>query len=208
MAEDQWYYARAGQQFGPVLSSALQQMAMTGQLSAQDMIWQNGLAAWIPAGTVPNLFPATPNMPVYQLEVAGFWLRFAAMILDLILMVVWVVIITVAAGLVISATAIDINGRDYNAVVAVIYILYFIGSWLYYALLESGPKQSTLGQRAIGIKVTDLEGRKISFGRATGRFFGKMISQIIFFIGYIFAGFTDKKQTLHDLIAGTLVVRS
>ena len=57
----------------------------------------------------------------------------------------------------------------------------------------------------MGIIVTDETGGRISFGRATGRYFSKIISAMIFWIGYIMAGFTDKKQALHDVIANTLV---
>ena len=80
-------------------------------------------------------------------------------------------------------------------------------SWLYFALLESSPKQATLGKMALGIKVTDLDGNRISFGRATGRFFAKIISGVILMIGYIMAAFTAKKQALHDIIASTLVIK-
>jgi len=58
----------------------------------------------------------------------------------------------------------------------------------------------------LGIRVTDLNGNRISFGRATGRYFAKIVSSLTFMIGYIIAGFTDRKQALHDMIAGCLVV--
>jgi uncharacterized RDD family membrane protein YckC len=73
--------------------------------------------------------------------------------------------------------------------------------------MESSYLQATLGKMAIGIVVTDLEGKRISFARATGRHFAKIISGFILFIGYIMAGFTQKKQALHDLIADCLVVK-
>jgi uncharacterized RDD family membrane protein YckC len=72
--------------------------------------------------------------------------------------------------------------------------------------MESSSKQATLGKLALGIVVTDLNGNRISFGRATGRYFGKIVSGMIFAIGYIMAGFTEKKQALHDMIASCLVV--
>ena len=81
-------------------------------------------------------------------------------------------------------------------------------SWIYEAALESSPYQATLGKMALGMKVTDLAGNRISFARATGRHFAKYVSGMIFFIGYIMAGFTERKQALHDMIAGTLVRRS
>ena len=87
------------------------------------------------------------------------------------------------------------------------YGLFFVGLWLYFALMESSSWQATLGKKALNLQVTDLEGRRISFGRATGRFFGKIISGAILYIGYIMAGFTERKQALHDMLAGCLVLR-
>ena len=79
--------------------------------------------------------------------------------------------------------------------------------WLYYALLESSSWQATLGKKALGLEVTDLERRRIGFGRATGRTFAKIISAMILYIGFLMAGFTEKKQALHDMMAGCLVIR-
>ena len=67
---------------------------------------------------------------------------------------------------------------------------------------------ATPGKMACGIKVTDLDGRRISFGRATGRFFGKILSTLILLIGFLMQPFTARKQALHDILAGTLVVKS
>jgi uncharacterized RDD family membrane protein YckC len=58
---------------------------------------------------------------------------------------------------------------------------------------------------ALGLVVTDLDGQRISFGKASGRHFGKIISSLILCIGFIMAGFTERKQALHDIMAGTLV---
>jgi uncharacterized RDD family membrane protein YckC len=83
-----------------------------------------------------------------------------------------------------------------------------VGQWLYFSLQESSDRQATLGKRVMGIKVVDLEGRRITFGRATGRHFAKLLSGLICDIGFIMAGFTERKQALHDMIASTLVVRA
>jgi uncharacterized RDD family membrane protein YckC len=82
-----------------------------------------------------------------------------------------------------------------------------IVGWLYNALMMSGPNQATLGKKALGIKVTDTRGHRISFGRATGRYFAQYISGIILAIGYFMMLWDKQKQTLHDNIAGTLVVK-
>jgi uncharacterized RDD family membrane protein YckC len=88
----------------------------------------------------------------------------------------------------------------------IIGLLALILQWLYFALMESSKNQATLGKMIVGIIVTDLYGNRISFGKASGRFFGKILSGLILNIGYIIAAFTEKKQALHDMIAGCLVV--
>jgi len=81
------------------------------------------------------------------------------------------------------------------------------GGWLYSTAMESSRHQGTLGKMAMGIKVTDMDGNRISFARSNGRFFGKWVSGAIMNIGYLMAAFTEKKQALHDILANCLVVR-
>ncbi|MEP5613358.1 MAG: RDD family protein [Cyclobacteriaceae bacterium] len=78
---------------------------------------------------------------------------------------------------------------------------------VYGAALESSKHQATLGKMAVGIKVTDTNGGRLTFVKALLRAIGKILSGIIIFIGYIMAAFTDKKQGLHDMIAGSVVVK-
>ena len=83
-----------------------------------------------------------------------------------------------------------------------------LGQWLYFAYLESGEKQATWGKQMLGLYVTDLSGNRMTFARASGRFFAKIVSGLIpLGIGYIMAGFTERKQALHDMIASCLVLR-
>src|SRR5215217_1256253 len=130
------------------------------------------------------------------MDYAGFWRRFAAYIIDSILIsvVFWL------AVLILGAIA-DDGG------VIVAYILGTIGAFVYYAGMESSSNQATIGKIALGIQVTDLQGNRISFGKALGRNLAKILSALIFYIGFIMAAFTAKKQALHDMIAGTLVVK-
>ncbi len=78
---------------------------------------------------------------------------------------------------------------------------------LYFAIMESSKSQASLGKMALGIKVTDMEGNRLTFGKALLRSIGKIISSMILYIGYLIAAFTEKRQALHDLIASTLVVK-
>ncbi|QGX66293.1 RDD family protein [Bacillus sp. ms-22] len=90
---------------------------------------------------------------------------------------------------------------------AAVILIGILVTWLYYALMETSKLQGTLGKMALGIKVTKVTGEKVTFGRATGRFFAKGFLSPILCIGYIIAFFTEKKQALHDLMASTIVVK-
>jgi uncharacterized RDD family membrane protein YckC len=129
------------------------------------------------------------------MEYAGFWRRVAAALIDglLVGIVSWIV------------TAIFSAISDGAGVVAQIAV--FVAAYAYYAGMESSSYQATIGKIALGIQVTDLSGNRISFGRALGRNLAEILSALILLIGYIMVAFTAKKQGLHDMIAGTLVVK-
>jgi uncharacterized RDD family membrane protein YckC len=146
---------------------------------------------------------------------AGFWLRFVALIIDFIIIYCVRALIFLPFGIGMGMRGMFHGTQPQSpadlvpffATIIRIMIISTIIQWLYFSLMESSAWQATLGKKALGLTVTDLEGRRISFGRATGRYFAKIISSLILFIGYIMAGFTEKKQALHDMIAGTLVLR-
>lgn len=141
---------------------------------------------------------------------AGFWRRFLAIIIDSIILSIGGGVIGGIIGFVLGAFlgGLGTAVATIQAIAATIgYIIGIIINWLYFTLLESSSNQATLGKMAIGIIVTDLDGNRISFARANGRYWAKIISALILMIGYIMAGFTQKKQALHDIIAGCLVVK-
>jgi len=158
---------------------------------------------------------AAPGRPVAaasgkaELKYAGFWRRLAAMLIDaLLLYVVLGIVIVAATSMARGAAASGQGGRAAeflvsNIVAAVAVVL----AWIYFAIFESSPSQGTLGKKALGLRVTDLQGERISFGRATGRFWSKIVSVLVAGIGFLVAAFTGRKQALHDFMASTLVVR-
>jgi uncharacterized RDD family membrane protein YckC len=135
---------------------------------------------------------------------AGFWKRFAAYFLDGIVLNIVVTIVSFAAGA--GNYYINLNGEEFSGRAVAVAIISAVLGWLYFTLMESSKTQGTLGKMALSIVVTDLDGKRISFGKANARFWSKIVSAIILCIGFIMAGFTEKKQALHDTIAGTLVV--
>src|SRR5262249_61917440 len=100
-----------------------------------------------------------------------------------------------------------IDAAEFIAEMSKLQVVALIVTWLYFALLESSPRGATVGKMVCGLRVVDEQGNRISFGRATGRFFAKIISGIILMIGYLMVAFTERKRGLHDIIAGTLVVK-
>ena len=158
-----------------------------------------------------------------QVNYAGFWLRFAAYIIDQFVIGIAGLILVVPIIIGIIAFGLNLDGnKSFNdlftnerllmvggiiGLVMLAIMISFVMKWLYYALMESSKIGGTIGKMAVSIKVVDLDGNRISFGRATGRYFSRIVTNMTFFIGYIIAGFTEKKQALHDLMASCLVIK-
>ncbi len=153
--------------------------------------------------------PATAAAPV----LAGFWRRFWAVCLDGILLNVLLspLYLTWVAPVLMSHP--DPENMDPSSAFTMLGTLMsyvFVGTlleFIYYAALESSVYQASLGKLALGIRVTDLEGRRITFVRALLRRLARIVSNLTFGIGYLMNVWTRRRQTLHDLMAGTLVVR-
>lgn len=184
----------------------------------------------IPLPPPPPAQPAAPGVvtphwqPAPVVAYAGFWLRLVAHLLDGLIIgfpfiiITFIVLLSSSAGTILRnfpnppPSPDDPGGAAFGLalVMAIVIVSVFavVGGWLYYAGFESSSWQATPGKKVLNIFVTDLNGARISFGRASGRFFSKWITQLIpLGIGYILAGITERKQALHDMIASTLVLR-
>jgi uncharacterized RDD family membrane protein YckC len=172
------------------------------------------IAGGMPAVPGRTDFPAVPRV-----EYAGFWLRFLARLIDNVILGLGFVLVLIpiifltGLGSLLSRIRPDEGLEDAGIflVIGVIFLAATVSlllTWLYHALMESSEWQATVGKKVLGLVVTDMAGQRASFGRSSGRHFGKMITNLIpAFIGYIMAGFTDKRQALHDMMAGCLVLR-
>lgn len=139
----------------------------------------------------PETYTTQPTTDLFLEEpvvYAGFWQRFGAYFIDALILII--------PQLAISYMMPGLMGS----------LISMVFNWVYFAGMESGKSQATFGKKALGLKVTDENGQRITFGQATGRFFGKILSAIILFIGYLMMIWDAKKQTLHDKLVGTLVV--
>ena len=137
------------------------------------------------------------------MEYAGFWRRFVAYLIDYLIIGAGAFAVGFLIGIGAGVAGADVKGGWLVA----IYVITIAGYYLYYAFMESSANQATVGKIALGLKVTDEEGNRIAFERAIGRTVAKILSALTLFVGFIMAGFTDRKQALHDKIAHTLVVK-
>ncbi|MGZ8847349.1 MAG: RDD family protein [Pyrinomonadaceae bacterium] len=137
---------------------------------------------------------------------AGFWMRGVAYIIDSLIMSIIFVPLGFVIGLLMVGAGLDENSPEFQMINLGSNGFSLLAGWLYHAFMESSSWQGTVGKKALGLRVTDLSGSRISFARATGRYFGMILSGMICFIGFIMVAFTEKKQGLHDMLAGTLVL--
>ena len=163
--------------------------------------------------------PAYAEYAVPRVEYAGFWLRFFAFLIDNVVLGLGFVLILIPLVFLTGLHEFlgqfhpdeELNDAGIFVLMGFVFLLAtasLVVTWLYHALMESSEWQATLGKKALGLVVTDMAGQRVSFARSTGRHFGKIITNMVpVFIGYIMAGFTAKRQALHDMLAGCLVLR-
>jgi uncharacterized RDD family membrane protein YckC len=156
---------------------------------------------------------------IARVDYAGFWLRFLALLIDNVVLGLGFVLILIPLIFLTGLHQVlgqfhpdeELNDAGIFVLMGFVFLLAtasLVLTWLYHALMESSEWQATLGKKALGLVVTDMAGQRVSFARSTGRHFGKIITNMVpAFIGYIMAGFTAKRQALHDMLAGCLVLR-
>jgi uncharacterized RDD family membrane protein YckC len=229
------WIGRDGERHGPYKEDDIRQWLRSGQVDRADLAWYEGLADWQPLSVLfPDVVvdaPATsaappgavplPQTTTAALEdYAGFWKRVAAYILDAIILYIPTVLIEKmlggdAAKEALKQAAVNAVGdphlmlaaqQQYYVTMWPAILIATIMTWLYFSICESSAWQATVGKLALGIRVVDEHGARLRFARATGRYFAKYLSTLIVFIGFLMVGWTRRKQGLHDMIAGTLVL--
>ncbi|HSZ23374.1 MAG TPA: RDD family protein [Candidatus Sulfotelmatobacter sp.] len=159
-----------------------------------------GLTAGAPAAT-PRLIPE----PYY----AGFWIRVLAALIDTLFLFAALFPVRLLLGSAVTILGMNAQMPMHDLFLARRWVRIGIGisiAWAYRAGMESSRYQATLGKMAMRLKVTDLEGNRISFAEPTGRYFAKYLSALTLGIGYLMVGFDERKQGLHDRVAETLVL--
>ena len=219
-----WYYVDANhQRQGPVTPDELALAFRRGTVNRDTLVWREGLPQWAPLEQHLAELPSPPEAPpvpaatglpkadaaaLDEVVDAGFIRRLGAFLIDSMIVggafyMVFLVVLLVTAAI---ASARPTGEDAFLAGMALAYLAYPLISLAYYAGMESSKLQATVGKLALGIKVVDAGGRRLGFGRAAGRWAGSLLSYLILYIGFFMAGWTRRKQALHDLIARTYVV--
>lgn len=141
---------------------------------------------------------------------AGFLRRLLAVLIDGILWAIYTILFSLGVYIGISSLLYHIASGYINSFENIaaesLPLIPIITLWTYFTIMESSKAQATIGKMATRIKVTDLHYSRINFVRANIRFWSKVLSIAILPIGITVALFTNRKQALHDLIAGSLVI--
>ena len=203
--------AKDGKQTGPFSQEELHSMMDGGSLATSDLCWHEGLPTWVPISQVlgfPTQGPPPVTLPSQSASLSfgqhpGFWIRLAAHLIDAVIIQLLSTFAGFMLGLVFGAS----GATNENVLMAIGAIAGILAAWLYYALMESSLKQATLGKMACGLIVTNLQGQRISFAQATGRYFGMIVSALILCIGFLMCAWTERKQCLHDIMSGCLMFK-
>jgi len=143
----------------------------------------------------PGFGYAPEGPPEGPIAYAGFWIRFLAILID---------------GFIVGAVfwwPFRFHGSSDADVFAIVGSILYLAAWFAYFILMTGYRGQTLGKMVLRLKVYNQDMTKVDFGTSAAREFSKILSAIILYIGFIMAGFDDRKRALHDRIAGTCVIR-
>lgn len=207
-------FARACARCGAALSDAPEAEASAGETPLR---FDPSAVSLLPAGAPEPIAPRSAAAAhegadarrEIEIEYGGFWRRVAASLIDGVVFFVLVLLVGGAIGtgigLALAGQGVDAE-RIAEVAGTVAQPIATIGAWLYEALFTCSSWQATPGKKLMGIFVTGLDGERIGFGRATGRYFAKTLSALTLGIGYLMVAFTERRRGLHDFLAGTLVI--
>lgn len=206
-----WYYASGGQQIGPVEEWKLQELARAGVVTADTLVWREGMAGWKPYSEAVS---GAPPLTRY----GGFWIRFVARVIDGIILGVVGLLIRIPAFVIMGGATLTLgdNLSPAQALAALPALLAGAAFMLFVSMAINGAYEAyflstrgaTPGKMALGLKVVRADGGPITVGLAIGRYFASILSALTLCVGYIIAAFDSQKRALHDHICATRVVRT
>jgi uncharacterized RDD family membrane protein YckC len=210
----QIYVGRNGKQLGPFTLDEVQEKLEDGDVRLSDLGWREGMKDWVPLRQMLKGYVAedeADSRPLSQLDPAPNGSRFVAAFIDGAVLMISGMIIGGVFGAVLGGIM-GANGATVEQIQESVQLpanaLGILIGWLYMAIQESSASGATIGKKAMGLRVINLNGDQISFLRATGRHFSRILCFLTIFIGYLLILFNDQRQGLHDMLASTRVVKA
>ncbi|HET6431514.1 RDD family protein [Dyella sp.] len=231
------WIGRDGERHGPYKETEVRQWLRNGQASGDDLGWYEGLADWQPLATLfPEELKRTPDasypppppvsaQPLPQAsavaleDYAGFWQRFGAWLIDYLILLVPSSVIAISMGAaeafrhlmeqVQNGSAGAVAAAEYAAAIRPATLIMLAIGFVYYVLFEASSWQATPGKMALSLRVTDIDGNRLSMGRSAARNAVRLlniVTSLIPFLCYLVVAFTPRKQGLHDMLAKALVL--
>ena len=224
------WIGRDGERHGPYTEADIRQWLASGEVSPADLGWYEGLADWQPLSVLfPQVQPETSDAPQVPplpttndsapQDVASFWKRLGAWIIDYLILLLPTALIAVSMGApaafehfmsqVENGIAPMVAMADYSRVVRPAAMWSLLVGFLYYAFFECSKWQATPGKLALGMRVTDMDGQRLGFARSSLRNAVRLanaITALIPLVSYLTVAWTARHQGLHDMLAKTLVL--
>ncbi|MEP7185926.1 MAG: RDD family protein [Rhodanobacter sp.] len=233
------WIGRDGERHGPYKEDDVRQWLRSGQVSPKDLAWYEGLADWQPlsvlfpdeaTATPPppagdnsyaaSAAPSLPQMTTAALEDhAGFWKRVGAWAIDYLVLCVPITVIAIAMGAnvafehlmtqVQNGVAAALAATEYVKAVRSATLLALLVGYVYYVIFEFSKWQATPGKLMLGMRVTNLNGQRLSLSRSLARNAVRLVNALtvlIPFVCYLPVAWTARKQGFHDMLAKTLVL--
>jgi uncharacterized RDD family membrane protein YckC len=199
MAEDSYLLVVNGKPEGPYTIDELKRL----KIKATDFIRSAEMDDYKEAHEVAELrelfgFATYRHIPQYF---AGFDQRWLASALD------WFMVSIVFIFLAVIGLLFNADKATQFAIALSLLGIIPAANFIYHIVMECSPKQGTYGKQILKIKVTDMLGERIGFGRSVLRNVAKILSVLTLFVGYLMSFFNSKQQCMHDMVAGTLVVK-
>lgn len=209
----EWYYNFNGQRTGPVSDGELEQLAVSGVVRPETLVWHAGLQEWQAFGSVGFAGPAGAlpqwgsTLPVVTRRYAGFWIRFVAILIDGIILSIAGAIVGLPFGMYSMGIPHDFPdvGPGYLGTLVVVRVIGLAIAIGYYAFFLT-KYGGTPGKLALGLRVISGDGGPVSLGQAIARYFCYWLDTVTLLIGFIIAAFDQQKRALHDMICNTRVI--
>lgn len=226
------WIGRDGERHGPYPESDIRRWLRSGEVSRDDLGWYEGLADWQPLAVLfPDSAPATgpaveppplatpaSALPETRSAYASFGQRLRAWLLDLLILTVPNMVVFYALGgleayrhlMAQMQSGVDMAAlQQYVVATRPEAILSVVIGFVYYCLFEASRWQATPGKLALKLRVVDTQGQRLSIGRSAVRNVVRLANLVIWivpFVCYLAVAWTQRRQGLHDLLAGTLVL--